>query len=89
MNADGGIWGNAAKEQSAIVRCSLENQVAAKMDAKILDSASLDWSAAEEVTELGGSPRIDEDAPRLESNCSVLAACTGKPTMPGPQNSAS
>ena len=52
------------------------------MDAKTVDSSSLDWSAAEEVTELGGSPRIDEDAPRLKSNCSVLAACTGNLSLP-------
>lgn len=78
MPAGGGVWADTAKEQSAIVRASLETQVAAKMDAKTVDSSSLDWSAAEESTDLHGSACIDEDAPRLSSETSVLNACMGK-----------
>ena len=78
MPAGGGVWADTAKEQSAIVRASLETQVAAKMDAKTVDSSSLDWSAAEESTDLHGSACIDEDAPRLSSESSVLNACMGK-----------
>ena len=80
--ADGGIWADAAKDQSAIVRASLENQVTAKMDAKTVENSRLEWSAAEDVTDLHGSPHIDEDAPRLNQEASVLRACIGKKSLP-------
>ena len=78
MLADGGVWADAAKEQSAIVRYSLESQVAVKMEAQTVDGLGLDWSAAEEVTDFDGLPCIDEDAPRLSSASSVLVSCIGK-----------
>ena len=75
---DGGLWADAAKGQSAVVRASLGNQVAAKMDSKTVDSSSLEWSAAEEVTDLHGSPRMEESVPCLSDKYSVLTACIGE-----------
>lgn len=75
--ADGGLWAEASSRHNLLLRASLEQQVAAKLDLKRVDTSRLDWTQQNDgdlEVELAFS---GQKLPQLKAGMSVAEACKG------------